>query len=59
MFKKNSIATAMVLSATATAFVSINAQAENAATETADVERIEVTGSRINRTDMETRYPLP
>nr|WP_235281959.1 TonB-dependent receptor [Thalassotalea sp. ND16A] len=48
----------MMLSATATALVSISAQAENAATETADVERIEVTGSRINRTDMETASPV-
>ncbi|MEW6998272.1 TonB-dependent receptor plug domain-containing protein [Colwelliaceae bacterium BS250] len=47
----------MMLSATAAAsLVSVNVNAEEVAVE--DVERIEVTGSRINRTDMETASPV-
>ncbi|TRX54078.1 TonB-dependent receptor [Thalassomonas sp. M1454] len=47
----------MMLSATAAAsFVSVNVNAEEA--EVTEVERIEVTGSRINRTDMETASPV-
>lgn len=46
-----------MLSATAAAsFVSVNVNAQEA--EVAEVERIEVTGSRINRTDMETASPV-
>ncbi|MDG1733741.1 MAG: TonB-dependent receptor [Thalassotalea sp.] len=57
MFNKNSIVKAMMLSATAAAsFVSVNVNAQEA--EVAEVERIEVTGSRINRTDMETASPV-
>ncbi|WOH39362.1 TonB-dependent receptor [Thalassotalea fonticola] len=59
MFKKNSIATAIMFSATsATAFVTVNATAAETSVENDNVERIEVTGSRINRTDMETASPV-
>ncbi|WP_371376287.1 TonB-dependent receptor plug domain-containing protein [Thalassotalea aquiviva] len=54
MFKKNLIASAVLLSTSATALVSATAVAQD----TAAVERIEVTGSRITRTDMETASPV-
>lgn len=47
----------LVLAAGGTAFVS-NAQEAAAGTEVKKVERIEVTGSRIKRTDMETAQPV-
>lgn len=57
MFIKNSISTAILLSTSAAlSFVAFNATAEQ--NEVKDVERIEVTGSRINRTDMETASPV-
>ncbi len=54
MFKKNYIASAMMLSLT-TSVAATSAFAEEGL---ADVERIEVTGSRITRTDMETASPV-
>ncbi|WNC67892.1 TonB-dependent receptor [Thalassotalea nanhaiensis] len=59
MFKKNSIASAIMFSATAsTAMFAVNAKAEVTEQDVADVERIEVTGSRIKRADMETASPV-
>lgn len=59
MFKQSSIAKSIIFGASAaTAFASVNANAEEANSENADVERIEVTGSRIKRADMETASPV-
>lgn len=54
MFKKNYITSALMLSLT-TSLAATSAFAEETL---ADVERIEVTGSRITRTDMETASPV-
>ncbi|NMP15841.1 TonB-dependent receptor [Thalassotalea sp. Y01] len=57
MFNKNLITRALMLGAAAsTTMFSANTKAEE--NETADVERIEVTGSRIKRADMETASPV-
>lgn len=49
---------AMVFGATATAGIASSANAVEEETVTEDVERIEVTGSRIKRADMETSSPI-
>ncbi|WP_068545934.1 TonB-dependent receptor plug domain-containing protein [Thalassotalea crassostreae] len=54
MFKKNTIAIAIVMATTTTSPLALAADS----IADSDVERIEVTGSRINRTDMETASPV-
>ena len=54
MFKKNTIAIAIVMATTTTSPLALAADS----VADSDVERIEVTGSRINRTDMETASPV-
>ncbi|WP_068547859.1 TonB-dependent receptor plug domain-containing protein [Thalassotalea crassostreae] len=62
MYSNNKLAKAvrlaLVFGATATAGISANAIAAEEETAAEDVERIEVTGSRIKRTDMETPVPV-
>lgn len=62
MYSNNKLAKAvrlaLVFSATATAGISANAFAAEEVTAEEEVERIEVTGSRIKRTDMESSSPV-
>ncbi|TKB47526.1 TonB-dependent receptor plug domain-containing protein [Thalassotalea mangrovi] len=61
MFKKNSIVKALLVGTSSVSALSItaaNADAQADAEMALNVERIEITGSRINRTDMETASPV-
>jgi len=54
--KKNTVSSAVLFALAATSFTSVQAFANDEGIK--DVERISVTGSRINRTDMETASPV-
>ncbi|WP_394175570.1 TonB-dependent receptor plug domain-containing protein [Thalassotalea litorea] len=61
MFNKNSIVKAFLFGTSTVSALSVtaaNAEAQQDAQQALDVERIEITGSRINRTDMETASPV-